>query len=322
MRKGNWSLPGFLAPFGTLPKVSDRFPARRSRGGDLALPVAGLLLLAALAALVLGVASEPGVATFVVWCVGVLLAAGGALLGLWAFGYRRLAYALTESALRVDWLGHVLVVPYTAIQGIYAGQRLAGNATPRVPCWPGISIGTRWVRGMGRLRFYATSTDQSQLTLITVEHGGVVVSARDPAEFQTALIDHAERSEESAEDAAIWHVNAPTEAPWTAIADVWLPICLALGVLVLLIILGTIELRYDMLPDRVPLHFDVGGEASQIAPKSDLLRLPLLGLLVLVVNWALGIAVHPRERVLARLLWLVAVVVQVVLLIGVVRIVT
>jgi hypothetical protein len=302
--------------------VSDRFPARRSRGGDVALPVAGLLLLAALATLVLGATGEPGLARLVLWCAAVVLAAAGVLLGLWAFGYRRLAYALTESALRVDWLGYVLVVPYVAIQGIYAGQRLAGNATPSLPSWPGISIGSRWVRGMGRLRFYATSTDQSRLTLVTVEHGGLVVSAREPAEFQTALIEHVEHSQETEADAPTWHVNEPTEAPWTAIADIWLPICVAIGMLVLLVILATIELRYDLLPDRVPLHFDVGGEPSQIAPKSDLLRLPLLGLLVLVVNWALGIAVHPRERVLARLLWLVAVVVQLVLLIGVVRIVT
>ena len=302
--------------------MSDRFPARRSRGGDLALPVAALLLFAALGMLALGAASEPGQAMLVFWCAAVVLTAGGTLLALWASGYRRLAYALTESALRVDWLGHVLVVPYAAIQGIYAGQRLAGNATPSLPSWPGISIGTRWVRGLGRLRFYATSTDQSQLTLVTVEHGGVIVSAREPAEFQTALIERVERSEDSAADAATWHVNEPTQMPWTAIADVWLPVCMAVGVLVLLIILATIELRYDMLPDRVPLHFDVGGEPSQIAPKSDLLRLPLLGLVVLVVNWAVGIVVHPRERVLARLLWLVAVVVQVVLLIGVVRMVT
>jgi hypothetical protein len=301
--------------------VSDRFPARRSRGGDLAFPVAALLLFAALVALALGVSNEPGLTTLLLWCAAAVLAAAGALLAIWAVGYRRLAYALTESALRVDWLGHILVVPYAAIQGIYAGQRLAGNATPSLPSWPGISIGTRWVRGMGRLRFYATSTDQSQLTLVTVEHGGVIVSARDPSEFQTALIDHVERSEDVSSE-AILHVNEPNAAPWTAIADIWLPICVALGTLVLLIILGTIELRYDLLPDRVPLHFDVGGEPSQIAPKSDLLRLPLLGLLVLAANWALGIAVHPRERVLARLFWLVAVVVEVVLLIGVVRIVT
>jgi hypothetical protein len=301
--------------------VSDRFPVRRSRGGDLALPVAGLLLFAALATLVQGASAEPGPALLLLCGIAAVLSVAAILLGVWALGYRRLAYALTEAALRVDWLGRTLVVPYASIQGIYGGQRLAGNATPSQPRWPGISVGSRRVRGIGRLRFYATSTDQSQLTLVTVEHGGVVLSARDPGEFQTALIDHVERSE-AADDSTTWHVNEPTEAPWTAIADIWLPICVALGILAIVLILGVIGLRYDALPDRVPLHFDVGGEAIQIAPKSDLLRLPLLGLLVLVVNWGLGITVHPRERVLARLLWLVAVIVQVVLLIGVVRIVT
>src|SRR5438105_5337680 len=102
-------------------------------------------------------------------CASAVLAAAALLLLTWGLAYRRLAYVLTESALRVEWLGRTLVVPYAAIQGIYAGQRLAGNATPSGPRWPGISVGARRVRGMGKLRFFATSADQSQLTLITVE---------------------------------------------------------------------------------------------------------------------------------------------------------
>jgi Domain of unknown function (DUF1648)/Bacterial PH domain len=306
--------------------VSDRFPARRSRGGDLAAPVAAVLLAAALAALAFGVSREPSPTMLVFCTLSAVLGAIGLALAVWAVGYRRLAYALTESALRVDWLDRILVLPYAAVQGIYAGQRLSGNASPSVPGWPGINIGSRWVRGMGRLRFYATSTDQSELTYITVEHdGGVIVSARDPIEFQTALIAHIERSDELAVESegerAELHTRAPERVPWTALADVWLPVCVGLGTLVLLIVLATIVVRYDALPDHVALHFDVGGQPSQIAPKSDLVRLPLLGLICLCVNWALGVVVHARERVLARLLWLVAVVVQLVLLIGVVRMV-
>src|SRR5262249_1026836 len=102
------------------------------------------------------------------FCVAsAIFGAVGLALAVWAVGYRRLTYALAESAVRVDWLDRILVLPYAAIQGIYAGQRLSGNATPSVPCWPGINIGSRWVRGMGRLRFYATSSDQSELTYIT-----------------------------------------------------------------------------------------------------------------------------------------------------------
>jgi hypothetical protein len=305
--------------------VSDRFPARRSRGGDLAAPVAALLLAAALATLALGATQAPGPAMLVLCVASAILAAAGLALSTWAAGYRRLAYALTETALRIDWLGRMLVLPYAAIHGIYAGQRLSGNATPSVPSWPGINIGSRWVRGLGRLRFYSTSSDQSQLTYITAEHGGVIVSARDPLEFQTALITRIERYDalavEPEEEAESWHTREPDTAPWTALADVWLPVCVAVGTVVLLSVLAIITLRYDALPDQVAFHFDVGGQPSQIAPKSDLVRLPLLGLVCLCLNWLLGVLVHARERVLARLLWLVAVVVQVVLLIGVVRMV-
>jgi hypothetical protein len=305
--------------------VSDRFPARRSRGGDLAAPAAGLLLLLALVALVLGVTRDPGALMLVLCCLAAIFTAAGATLALWAFAYRHLVYALTESALRIEWLGHTLVLPYSAIQGIYTGQRLAGHATARGPRWPGINVGPQRVRGLGPLRFFATSTDQSQLSFISLEHGGVIVSAQDPTEFQTALIDHVERYEDSAtneQELTTWFEREALTAPWTAIADRWLPVCVALGTLALLAVLAAICLPYERLPDELPLHFDASGVTSQIGPKSDLLHLPLLGLLCLAVNWALGVVVHPRERVLGRLLWLGAITVQVVLLVGVLRLVT
>ena len=257
---------------------------------------------------------------FTLCVVSAVLATAGVVLLVWASGYRRMAYALSESALRIDWLGRTLVLPYEAIQGIYGGQRLSGNSSARLPRWPGINVGSIRLPSLGRLRFYATSTDQSELTLITVEKGGVIVSARDPTAFQTALITHVDSYTEVAEPTT-WHVRPPTDLPWTALADLWLPACVGLGVLALLVTLGLITQRYDALPDALPLHFDASGQTSQISPKSDLLRLPLLGLVVLALNWGLGIVVHPRERILGRLLWLGAVAVQLVLLIAVVRLV-
>jgi hypothetical protein len=305
--------------------VSERFPARRSRGGDAAAPVAGLLVFLGVAAVVLGASREPGLTTLVLTVVAIVLVAAGVLLMIWAFAYRRLAYALTESALRVEWLGRTVVVPYQAIQGIYTGQRLEGRATPSQPRWPGISVGSARIRGLGRLRFFATSSDQSRLTLITVEHGGVIVSARDPQEFRAALIERVEQygelSTHALEPQTLRHTE-PTAAPWTAFADRWLPACIGLGLLALLLVLATIVLRYDALPDQVALHFDASGQPSQIASKYDLLRLPLLGFVCLLVNWVVGVVVHQRERLLARLLWLGGAIVQLVLFVGVLRLVT
>jgi hypothetical protein len=301
--------------------VSDpgRWPARRSPGGDAALWVAGAVLFLALAALVFGGSREPGVTMLVLCVLAAILAALGSALLVWSIGYQRLAYTLTDSALRIDWLGRTVVVPYPAIQGIYTGQRLEGHSTPGMPQWPGISVGHARVRGIGRLRFFATSTDQSALTFITVEQGGVIVSARDPTAFRAALIERVEKCQDTGTDARTWQQTPPKTAPWTALADVWLPICVLVGTLALLLVLAVIALRFDTLPDQIALRFDASGRPNQIGPRSDLLRLPFLGLICLVLNWALGIWVHPRERLLARVLWLGAAIVQVVLLVGVLR---
>ena len=301
--------------------MSARFPARRSRGGDAAALIGGLLVVIGVAALAYGASGEPGPGTLVLAIVAVVLAAVGVFLMVWGFAYQTLAYSLTDNALRIEWLGYTTIVPYQSIHGIYTGHRLEGHATPSSPRWPGISIGSSRVRGLGRLRFFATSTDQSLLTLITVEHGGVIVSAPDPQEFRATLIERVERfGDTMAADEETWHTTQPSAAPWTAVVDPWLPLSVGVALLVLLLILGSIDLRYAALADSLPLHTDVTGSPIQIA-KQDLFHIPLLGFVCLMVNAALGIAVHPRERLLARLLWLGGAVVQFIVLLGVLRLV-
>ena len=303
--------------------VSDptRWPARRSAGGDAALWVAGALLFLALAALVLGGSREPGAAMVILCFIAAVLAFAGALLLLMAIAYQRLAYELTATALRINWLGRTLVVPYEAIEGIYTGQRLEGRAVPSRVRWPGISVGSARVRGFGRLRFFATSTDQSALTLVTVEYGGVIVSAQDPSAFRAALIERVENVQETGSETATWYQIEPTTAPWTALGDQWLLPSLLAATLLVLLVLTAVVVRFDSLPDQIPLHFDATGQPNLIGPKFDLLRLPFLGLVVMVLNFALGVIVHPREPLVARVLWVCAAVVELVLLVGVLRLV-
>ncbi|MCA1644936.1 MAG: DUF1648 domain-containing protein [Chloroflexi bacterium] len=294
---------------------------RRSAGGDAAIWVAGALLFVAVAVLVLGGSREPGLGMLLMCVLAAVLAAIGSVLLVLAIGYQRLAYCLVEAGLRIDWLGRTLLVPYAAIQGIYSGQRLAGHALPRAVRWPGISVGSSRARSLGRLRFYATSTDQSQLIFVSLEHGGVIISARDPQGFRAALIERVEQTQSAAVGPEMWVQSAAHKAPWTAIHDPWLPACAVIGTLVLLIIVAVITFRFDALPDQLAVHFDVTGRPNQIASKFDLLRLPLFGLFQMAVNWVLGMWLHPRQRLLARLLWVGGAVLQVVLLVGVLRLV-
>ena len=78
----------------TLDALSDRWPARRSAGGDAALWVAFALLFLAIAALVLGGSREPGVGMLLMCVLAAVLAALGNLLLVWAIGYQRLGTLL------------------------------------------------------------------------------------------------------------------------------------------------------------------------------------------------------------------------------------
>jgi Bacterial PH domain len=309
----------------TVPQASPvSWLPRRSAGGEVALwlgvglvalGVIAVLLLAAPAALAIG---PTMLALALVACV--LLVGGGALL-LWAVSYRQLVYWLGPTTLEVPWLGERVVIPFAAIEGIYTGQRLAGQTAPRGLRWPGIYVGAARLPSLGYLQFYATSSDPAALTLVAVEGGALVVSARDPQGFRASLIERVRTADPllAPEDGS--RLVAAASAPWTTVRDHWFPWCIGVAVVLLLVTLAVVTLRYAELPELIPIRFDSGGRVTATGPPADLLRLPLGGLIVLVANLALGVWAHPRDRVVARMLWVGAALVQAILLIAVARLV-
>lgn len=294
---------------------------RRSRGGD-AVAAAGLVLGLIAAGLVgLAVGQEPGPRM-------VLLLGGSMLAGLaataalvWFAGYRHLAYELGDHDLRVWWLGGSAIVSYTAIDGVFPGQRLVGASTPSTPSWPGIYVGGGRIRGVGRLRFYATSRDPSELTLVTAGAAGLVLSPIESAGFRAALIERVEAHVHAPVAPDRVRVVPPAHTPWTAVRDPWLLALVGLSLLTLLLTVAVVALNFSLLPDRVPLRFDGSGQPLEIGFKGDLFRLPLGGFGVLLADVLLALWLHPREPALARLLLAGGFAVQVIGTIGAVRLV-
>jgi Bacterial PH domain len=274
----------------------------------LAIVVAAIATAAAPSASVLG------------WALlAALLAVVGAAILVWGFAYRRLTYALGEQSLGVTWCGQTLVVPYASVEGIYTGQRLVGSSVPKVLTWPGIYVGPGRARGIRRLRFFATSPEPSALTLIAGENVGLVVSAREPLAFRNALIERVQAFEPTEGESTAWVKRNEASAPWTAIRDRWFGGCLGATFLFLMLTLGAIVFGFGALPPEIAVRFDAIGQATHIASAEALLRLPLVGLVLALVNAGLGVVVHPRERLLARLLWIGGAVLLGIVFVAVVR---
>lgn len=90
-------------------------------------------------------------------------------------------------------------------------------------------------------------------------------------------------------------------------------VLLGLALLVDLALFGYLAIRFDVLPDNLPLHFDVTGLPDRIEAKTSIFGLPIIGLIVFVINVGLGVITHRRQRAAALLLAVSALLIQILM---------
>jgi len=241
---------------------------------------------------------RPGVGLY----LSVLLVIGGlVILALWLracielFG---LSYRLDRNALAIGsgLVSHV--VPLGDISRVVDGVESQQAPPFRGVAWPGYVSGQCSVPGLGTVT--VCSTEPVDKLLFVVTSSAVYgISPRDRRGFlqdlQTlqnlgpvrALRPHIVRA--SIVSLPLWS----DRLLWGAIIFA-LMACLAL--------FGLVLARYDALPQRVPLHFDVNGAADRIAYKGWVLLLPAIGAFSWLVNSIIAVLVHSRERLVAHML--------------------
>jgi len=98
---------------------------------------------------------------------------------------------------------------------------------------------------------------------------------------------------------------------WAIGPDRPVHVLLALGLLLNLALLAYIGWRYRALPQSLPLHFDILGQPDRFGVRSELFKLPIIGLLLWVLNSLFGLAIYRWEKLGAYLLLGLTPVVQV-----------
>ncbi len=106
----------------------------------------------------------------------------------------------------------------------------------------------------------------------------------------------------------------PAESRWNILRrDSALQILLGVALVFNLALFAYLALRFANLPDPLPLHFDATGLPDRIESKTGIFALPLIGLVVFVLNVALGIPLHRRERAATNLLTTGTLLVQILM---------
>jgi hypothetical protein len=250
---------------------------------------------------------EIDVFTFVVGLI-VLLSIPLLLVLLYqTLSWSTLRYHLDRNGVTVRWFGAEQVIPIRDIQRIIQGHDLGDTVVRRRGLhWPGHERGMGLVPGIGRTYFLATRPLSDQLLLITPGRA-YAISPNDPEGFLKGFEARREMGPNRLLEQELHRDRWLTWPLWTD-QTAWALIGVAL--VVNLGLFGYLCLRFPGLDFQLPLHFNSLGQPDRIGTKMELFALPIIGLIILGTNMALGLVLYRRERAGSYLLWGAAAAVQ------------
>lgn len=239
-----------------------------------------------------------------------------------AAGYRSMRYGLDDTQLTISFLWMRETVPLGRVEGVYGGRRLGKVSRIDGLRLPGLYVGTAEGTELGSARFYATTRRLASTIVATTAQRAYAITPSDLEGFRSHFVARLEAL--SREDVA----KAPEPsaegllAPLAPLAGdrVWLGL-LAASALALLVSFAYVGIKMPELPASIPLHFNGAGQPDMIAPRADLLRIPIIGMLVLGVNGLLAAAAHAWQRDTSRLLAGGTLFVEMVVLLAALRVV-
>ncbi|NPV09800.1 MAG: DUF1648 domain-containing protein [Anaerolineae bacterium] len=231
---------------------------------------------------------------------------------LYTMGFQSLTYYLDRNGLVVQLGPWRLPISMDAIEGIYASPQDGHGAPFRGLRLPGHNVGVGQLSDGSRAVFLATAPPEECLYVRT-RTAVYALSPADPDSFLKAY--EAERQLRP-----LRPLPEGLQMPLWLRALVWrdrLGLALTVGtVATSLLLLGMCFWLYPSLPPEVPMHFDALGRPDRMAPPGSIFYLPLVGSLVLFVNYALAIPLYRYERLLSYFLWGGAGLVQIVLILA------
>ncbi len=229
------------------------------------------------------------------------------LIGYWLHGLAHSEYFLDRNALVIRWGLTEQIIPTSQIERVLTGDEIEERIKFYGGIWPSHCVGYGDVPGVGPALFYATVPPRDQIYIVTP---GLTYGIS-PADREGFLESLHRRLQMGPTQIVEQSSKRPGFLNWPIWQD-WLGLSLlAAGFLALMVLIGLLCLKFPALPRLVPLHFDAAGNPDRLGPRGQIFVIPLIGLLALLLNGALGGLVYRHERVASYLLWGGAVLIHV-----------
>jgi hypothetical protein len=211
------------------------------------------------------------------------------LFGYLVYALFNLSYRLHRDALTIVWGATRQIIPMGSIREVVRAEDLGEEIKVRGVSWPGYLVGRGQMEEIGRTLFYATEPVARQLVVVTpaLAYG---ISPADPDGFLDAFEI---RQHMGPIHLLSYEHRQPGFMSWPIWRDRLAHLLLALGAGANLILFAYLCWRYPVLG------------------RTEILRLPAIGLAAQIANSGVGILIHSRQRMGAYLLWGGAIAVQI-----------
>ncbi len=283
-----------------------------SRRNGLLLQGTASLFLMAIGALALSKASqvEAGPQLWVYLLLASLMLIPLPLLAYRIYALWRAHYGLERDGLRLRWGLRAEDIPLTDIEWVRPATDLVGRLPLPLFCWPGAVLGTRRVRGLGVVEFFAV--DRSHLVLVGTYSKIFAISPSDPVEFIRIFKSVTELG-------SLSPITAQSAYPALLVGGAWSDpaarILIVSGLVLELALLAWVALA---IPSRtnISLGFSPSGQPAVPGPAVRLMLLPVLNTINLMVDLLAGLFFFRRIELkpLAYLMWAGAVISPLLLL--------
>ena len=235
----------------------------------------------------------------------------GALFAYWTYSLGTLRYTLDRNALTITWGDIRQTIPISQIERLVPGRELPNPHIAGVS-WLGHHVGRGEVEGgVGQTLFYSTHRSPEHLLYIVTPAQSYAITVDDEVAFADAV------QAQQRVGSLIAMPQGP-ERLYLAAQPFWADRTaqgLALAAFAMFFAMfAYVYQQYPGLPDSIALSFPELEGITRIGSKDELLKLPATGIVILLVNVALGFIAHSWERMVGYLLLIAAISAQAMLL--------
>ncbi|MGH7623491.1 MAG: PH domain-containing protein, partial [Gemmatimonadaceae bacterium] len=234
----------------------------------------------------------------------------GVLFAYWTYSLGTMRYVLDRNVLTITWGDIRQLVPISQIERLVPGRELPAPHVSGVS-WLGHHVGRAEIEGgIGEALCYSTHRTADDLLYIVTGAGSYAISVEDEVAFAEAVQAQQRLGSLVAIPQApdrmylaaqpFWEDRAAQLLAFTAFATFFA-------------MFAYIYRQYPGLPDSIALPFPQLSGVTRIGSKSELLKLPAVGIVLLLLNLGIGFIAHAWERMVGYVLLLAAISAEAIL---------